>query len=106
MIKGTLFVRFLFFMIEEDRKGAGGNTMKKKIGVPIRVQMFGGFLVSILFIILVGSISYQKAADSLKLADHLDELSTDTKQMNQKRHKAVRAVQSIGRLSVASFKLE
>ena len=49
MIKGTLFVRFLFFMIEEDRKGAGGNTMKKKIGVPIRVQMFGGFLVSILF---------------------------------------------------------
>ena len=65
MIKGTLFVRFLFFMIEEDRKGAGGNTMKKKIGVPIRVQMFGGFLVSILFIILVGSISYQKAADSL-----------------------------------------
>ncbi len=39
--------------------------MKKKIGVPIRVQMFGGFLVSILFIILVGSISYQRAADSL-----------------------------------------
>lgn len=106
MIKGTLFVRFLFFMIEEDRKGAGGNTMKKKIGVPIRVQMFGGFLVSILFIILVGSISYQKAADSLKLAEHLDELSTETKQMNQKRHEAVRAVQSIGRLSVASFKLE
>ena len=30
MIKGTLFVRFLFFMIEEDRKGAGGNAMKKK----------------------------------------------------------------------------
>lgn len=29
MIKGTLFVRFLFFMIEEDRKGAGGNAMKK-----------------------------------------------------------------------------
>ena len=65
MIKGTLFVRFLFFMIEEDRKGAGGNTMKKKIGVPIRVQLFGGFLVSILFIILGRSISYQRAADSL-----------------------------------------
>lgn len=36
--------------------------MKKKIGVPIRVQMFGGFLVSILFIILGRSISYQRAA--------------------------------------------
>lgn len=39
--------------------------MKKKIGISIRIQLFLGFLIPIIFIVLVGGISYRQARQSL-----------------------------------------
>lgn len=39
--------------------------MKKKFGIPIRIQLIVGFMIPILFIVLVGSISYNQASASL-----------------------------------------
>lgn len=39
--------------------------MKRKIGISIRLQLVIGFLIPVLFIVLVGSISYLRASDAL-----------------------------------------
>lgn len=38
---------------------------KKRFGISIRIQLFVGFLIPIVFIVLVGSISYRQARESL-----------------------------------------
>lgn len=39
--------------------------MKKKFGISIRIQLLAGFLIPIIFIVLVGSTSYKQASQSL-----------------------------------------
>lgn len=50
---------------EKQITKVGKKTNKKAFGISIRLQLMVGFLVPVLFIVLVGAISYLRASDGL-----------------------------------------